>query len=221
MQAAQNSLFAFNDRYKARFWSKIKKDGPVPDQSNPHYAGLGPCWEWTRSVNSAGYGAVWYNGKLLGAHRISFLMKHGEIPKESPCILHRCDNPKCCNPDHLFSGTRADNARDMVKKKRSSTGDRNGSRTMPERRARGDRHKSVTKPESVPRGKSHFAAINPKRMARGEKSGLAKLTNEKVREIRTIYALGNTSLRKLGGEFGVSGPTIRDIVVKKIWRHVV
>jgi len=91
---------------KERFWVKVDstKEG---------------CWEWTGALNN-GYG--WFNvdGKPKHAHRVAALLS-GKISSlsESLHVLHTCDNPKCCNPDHLFLGTNADNVADRVKKGRS------------------------------------------------------------------------------------------------------
>jgi hypothetical protein len=75
------------------------------------------CWEWQSFRNDQGYG----NFKVLGetlAHRVSYILHRGKIP-ENICVLHRCDNPSCVNPDHLFLGTWADNNKDRHKKGRT------------------------------------------------------------------------------------------------------
>jgi len=81
------------------------------------------CWLWNRSTTAAGYGQIVLkkdeNGKAIRiyAHRFSYLIHVGPIPDDLLC-LHTCDNRRCCNPDHLFLGTRADNAKDMFAKGR-------------------------------------------------------------------------------------------------------
>lgn len=76
------------------------------------------CWEWTGSKTKDGYGKSWFRGKTIRAHRLSFLShKKEEIP-EGYLILHKCDNPICINPDHLFCGTPSENTIDMYKKGR-------------------------------------------------------------------------------------------------------
>lgn len=57
--------------------------------------------------------------KLLNAHRVAWIITHGEVPK-GMLVCHKCDNPPCCNPNHLFLGTHADNVRDCVRKKRKN-----------------------------------------------------------------------------------------------------
>lgn len=83
------------------------------------------CWEWLKSTNKKGYGRVGQNcsvflkyGERL-AHRISWLVYNGPIPPDA-CVLHKCDNPKCINPKHLFLGTIGDNNRDMHAKGRAT-----------------------------------------------------------------------------------------------------
>ena len=78
------------------------------------------CVEWIGSKNNHGYGCFWANGKVRKAHRVSYAIAFGEEPKDL-CILHRCDNPSCVNPEHLFAGTHTDNMRDMYAKRRKET----------------------------------------------------------------------------------------------------
>ena len=87
---------------KKRFESKIKKTKD--------------CWFWTTSKNKDGYGRSYYKGMRL-AHRIAWILYKGKIPK-GLCVLHKCDNPSCVNPTHLFLGTHQDNMSDMKRKGR-------------------------------------------------------------------------------------------------------
>ena len=88
------------------------------------------CWSWTAATNDYGYGILRVDGKNLRAHRISWEIHVGPIPPGMR-VLHRCDNPPCTNPDHLFCGTMKDNTQDMLKK------GRNASVTRPDRIRRG------------------------------------------------------------------------------------
>lgn len=75
------------------------------------------CQEYTRYKNIRGYGRLRYKGKQKLAHRLMWELRNGEIPK-GLCVLHKCDNPPCCNIYHLFLGTYRDNIRDCIKKRR-------------------------------------------------------------------------------------------------------
>jgi hypothetical protein len=76
------------------------------------------CIEWTGTRNR-GYGYIRRDGKTIRAHRLAYELKHGPIPK-GLYVCHRCDNRSCCNTDHHFLGTNADNMADMVSKGRSN-----------------------------------------------------------------------------------------------------
>lgn len=75
------------------------------------------CWEWKGARGEAGHGQIRIGNRSRQAHRVMFEILHGEIP-EGENILHRCDNPPCINPDHLFSGTQKQNIHDMWAKDR-------------------------------------------------------------------------------------------------------
>lgn len=76
------------------------------------------CWEWQKGKNSEGYGSFRFLGEnSTPASRASWRLYVGEIP-ENMCVLHKCDNPACVRPEHLFLGTRSDNSIDMLSKNR-------------------------------------------------------------------------------------------------------
>ena len=75
------------------------------------------CWLWTGFRDKDGYGRFQCGKRAVGAHRVSFEIYKGEIP-EKAIVLHRCDNPACVNPDHLFIGSQADNIQDCMAKGR-------------------------------------------------------------------------------------------------------
>jgi hypothetical protein len=91
-----------------RFWRQVDKSDPRG------------CWTF-RTVGANGYGAFRMKSNhrvtSVGAHRVAWMATNGPIPSEV-LVCHRCDNPPCCNPAHLFVGTKADNTRDMISKGR-------------------------------------------------------------------------------------------------------
>jgi len=92
-----------------QFWEKVKRD--TKDE----------CWLWLAGKNHCGYGnvALFNDGEWTWrkAHRIAWELTYGKIPSQL-FVLHKCDNPPCCNPNHLFLGTQADNMMDMDRKGR-------------------------------------------------------------------------------------------------------
>jgi hypothetical protein len=96
---------------KERFWSKV-------DVSNPD-----GCWPWTDSLTPDGYGRFSVGSKetqtKLAAHRVAKTLSMGEDIPDGKIVMHMCDNPPCCNPDHLGVATHQENMDDMVSKKRS------------------------------------------------------------------------------------------------------
>lgn len=91
------------------------------------------CWEWTGGISSGyGYGnmCVGGHGVKQMTHRIAYTVFKGEIP-EGLLVLHKCDNGRCCNPDHLFLGTQKDNVQDCIRKGRRIVGKRLKGETNP------------------------------------------------------------------------------------------
>lgn len=93
-----------------RFWLHVNKNAP------------GGCWEWTAQRNAWGYGLVSVDRKPRRAHRIVFSVLGLPGPTATQVVCHRCDNPPCVNPAHLFFGTHKDNVRDMYEKGRARSG---------------------------------------------------------------------------------------------------
>lgn len=94
-----------------RFWEKVDKTGD--------------CWNWTATLDGSGYGMIGSGGakgKNRKAHRVSWEFRNGPIPANL-CVMHRCDNPRCVNPDHLMLGTVAENNADRDRKGRAARTD--------------------------------------------------------------------------------------------------
>lgn len=145
-------MIAIRDSTVKRFWNKVDKSGE--------------CWTWTASKNNKGYGQlmtepgeIFTTKRPVLAHRMSWMIHFGAIPKDME-ICHKCDNPQCVNPNHLFLGTHTDNMRDMIRKGKGAMNQPNVMTVCPEKR--------------------HW----------GERNGQAKLTASQVREIRIGFQIG-------------------------------
>ncbi len=163
-----------------RFWSRVQKTEG--------------CWVWQGATIKKGYGSFNPGSSRKGSNpwissRFAWFVTFGVIPI-GLWVLHKCDNPPCCNPDHLFLGTVKDNAADARQKGR------------------------------LPVGCNHWTHTHPEHLAKGENHHGAKLTATNALEIRSCFKIGNTSKAELGREFGVDRTTISRIIHRKIWAHV-
>ena len=161
------------------------------------------CWIWFAASDDKGYGRFRIGSKLDGsrqnaiAPRVSWLIYRGDLPEEL-CVLHRCDNPACVNPDHLFLGTHLDNMHDCVQKNRTS---------------KGERHSRIQKAHIKP-GPGHH--LHGKPGMRGTRNGQSKLTEDRIREIR---ADGRTNF-EIATEYGISFQQVSRIKRRERWAHV-
>lgn len=88
------------------FWSRVSKS--EPDK----------CWLWKRGTFTFGYGQFHLKRWPMTAHRVAWMIANKCNVPEGMCVCHACDNPRCCNPSHLWLGTHADNANDTRQKQR-------------------------------------------------------------------------------------------------------
>lgn len=93
--------------FTERFWSRVEMS-LMPNG----------CWLWRGQISQRGYGVVRKSGKHQYAHRVSYELTNGVMPREMR-VCHRCDNPPCCRPSHLFLGTQEENIHDMRRKGRN------------------------------------------------------------------------------------------------------
>lgn len=121
-----------------RFWAKVERRS------------ADDCWPWIASIASNGYGQFSINRRPYGAHRVAYLIAydHWNTGGRKTHICHRCDNPICCNPAHLFPGTALENIMDSIAKgrhqipshrfngKTSFTGESNGRSILNEHQVR-------------------------------------------------------------------------------------
>ena len=151
----------YHPSLREKFWSFVNKNTDTG------------CWEWIGYRNKKNYGMFKALGDVFYAHRTSWEFLIGEIP-DGILVLHKCDNPPCVNPEHLFLGTHQDNMDDMSQKGRGRT--------------------------------------SPKR---GNNNPHIKISDEQVREIRSLYSTGDFTYYDLSDRYGVSYQLIGNIVNKK------
>jgi hypothetical protein len=177
---------------------------------------------------------------MLLAHRVAWLLTHGSLPLwtdagTSLCVLHRCDNPPCCNPDHLWLGTHQDNMDDMRRKARVGKTFSVYAKPPPMRinLAMGVKHWCPPKPTQARAARSPRPlaprspaltraprAYEPRRRQIGEGHHSAKLTEALVREIRGAYQFGVVGSKTLSRRYGVAKSVIEKVVNRVTWRHI-
>lgn len=214
------SVHDFDASIIARFWAKVDKNGPVP----PHRPELGQCWVWKASKSGDGYGSFGIRLKKnswvsVGAHVVAYKMQKGLVP-HGLHVCHACDNRTCCNGDHLFVGTRADNMQDCVKKKRLITPQSDGIRKLSYEDAvlirknyTGDLKRTA---DSLGVSESLIW-----RIVSGETyKTKPKLNVDDVLKIRARASAGETD-KAIAKDYRTTGNHINQIVNRRRWRHTV
>ncbi len=174
----------------ARFWSLI--DRRAPDE----------CWPWKGRRHKRGYG--FFDTKTergLRATRVLIVVVTGKDPSDKEAC-HSCDNPPCCNPDHVSTGTHQKNMRDARDRGRVTV-------------LRGPDHYLYGKHPNMP-----TMSFHPGRDLAGEKHPLSKLKDSQVIEIRNSWSAGGTTKSELSRKFLVSRKLIRMIIEGKTWKHL-
>lgn len=113
----KSAIFAGQRLFCSRICYNPNRNQPVEERFWKHVNKTESCWLWTASTGKKGYGKINVNGVTKSAHRVSYEMSHGAIPRGLG-VLHKCDTPLCVRPDHLFIGTNQDNVNDMMSKGR-------------------------------------------------------------------------------------------------------
>jgi hypothetical protein len=149
----------------------------------------GECLEWIGSRNSSGYGMFYYGGQTRKAHRVAYEMAHGSIA-DGMQICHRCDNPWCVEPSHLFMGSASDNMRDALSKGRLVT--------------------------PITSAQRHFHAGHA---PRGERASGARLTRAQAQEI-VLAAAGGELTKTLASRYGVARSTIQGVLRGSTWADI-
>jgi hypothetical protein len=156
---------------EVRFWNFIKKEGRI-NEDLPEYQHLSRCWKWSGGYGRRGYGRFQGNDcKLLPAHRFSYYLHHPLnefIENIEFFVCHSCDNPECCNPEHLFLGTHIENMRDRDEKGRGGqpNGEKNGQAKLNENQVKEIREKYTKKNKLTYKQLGKEYGVHPKTIQR-------------------------------------------------------
>lgn len=181
---------------------RIMRKVKVNDFPHPVHPVLGtPCWEW-QGYRNHGYGRIWHCGKYHEVHRVAL---ERAIGKELGSLqsLHHCDNPPCCNPEHLFPGTHDDNMADLTRKGRRPKGDMIWTRNDPERLKAVVAARKIKFPDGTTK--------------KGQDHASSKLKEKDVLEILSLRQ--KLTQKEIGKIFGVTSVTISKIFLGKLWSH--
>lgn len=201
----------------------------------------GGCWVWKGTRDDKGYpiGPRIAGTRLI--HRIAYRLAHGPFPPRL-MVCHKCDNPPCCNPDHLFLGTQSDNHADMIAKGRGAFQNLEFQALLKERRGRqgviaasavehirkqrqaGVRLDVLAKQHGV--SISLISAINVGKIYKSDHGPITranvsyrKLSDEEVRSVRDLVGRGIPQ-HEVATRFGVTQSNVSCIIKGKTWKHV-
>lgn len=170
---------SFSKETKDWIWSKINRGSDSE------------CWPCYTANNEFGYPRLRVFGALFKGHRLVYEMEFGEIP-DGMLVCHKCDNPPCCNPNHMFIGSPKDNMSDASKKGRLATGDRHGSKPGRKKKEnfKVDKHTRTT----------------------GEMASGSKFKDSTVLEVYEKYKRGGISQAQLAKDYNMSASHVWGIV---------
>jgi len=219
--------YKYTDRDIKRFISKI--------DISPGLGPNGNCWEWKMYLDKDKYGqfGCCKNNvvKTYKSHRMSFELFTNKLVPEGLCVCHTCDNPSCCNPNHLFLGTHQDNMKDKIKKNRQPCGENmynskqtwnninnirtlynNGTYTIEELAK-----KFLTGIGDISRIIANKTWYDPNYVRVMFHNGNSKLNQNKADKIRKLWATGKYTQKQLGKLFKTDRANIGYIIRNKTW----
>lgn len=198
-----------------------------------NYEVVKDCWEWKGKKDKDGYGRLRVGGRItIRTNRAAWIVANGEIPN-GKMICHKCDNPCCINPDHLYVGTAKDNATDRRNRGRSNNerGSLRWNSKLTEEQVRQisidyvpgkDSQTEVAKKYGVSqatishilRGANwkHVGVLPNHNMVKTMRKKQSKLGQDEKNEIRVLYQKEKISQRELADKFHVSQQTISNII---------
>lgn len=204
---------------KLAFWKLVDKS-----------KGEDACWIWKGNYNSWGYGRFADEGVKWVAHRYAFYLYGGDVSK---FVCHKCDNPACVNPSHLFSGTSQDNTNDMISKGRNSCGEKHPHSKLTTKKVialRRDYANGLPLEKLAKKYKIQFQSVSA--IARGDKWKHLpyaiknrvrvgnKLTPKQVIEIRKLSKQKKTSHKFIAKKYGISTKYVWAVVSKNVWKNI-